>query len=103
MKTPIGFYQLQIFFTLTAGVMFVNVIPFLVIFSRNIRLITCEYVPICTAVQLTKSLMKTVKLYARGGFLTRLVLMDMEFGKVKDKVGLLEVNTTAARENVTEI
>ena len=29
--------------------------------------------------------------------------MDMEFGKVKDKVGLLEVNTTAAREHVADI
>ena len=29
--------------------------------------------------------------------------MDMEFEKVKDKVGLMGVNTTAARENVVEI
>ena len=47
--------------------------------------------------------MKIVKLYAGGGFLTRLVLMDIELSYVKDKICLLEVNTTAARENVAEI
>ena len=47
--------------------------------------------------------MKTVKSYARGGFVTQLFLMYMEFEKVKDKVGLTEVNTTAAREHVAKI
>ena len=47
--------------------------------------------------------MKTVKLYPKGGFVTRLVLMDMELEKVKYKVVLLEVNTIAAREHVAEI
>ena len=47
--------------------------------------------------------MKIVKLYARGGFVTCLVFMDMEFEKFKDIVGLLEVNITAAREHVAEI
>ena len=103
MKTSKDFYQLQKFVTLTAGVMFVNSTPFLVTFSQNIILITCKYVPTCTAGQLGKSLMRIVKLYARGGFLTHLVLMDMEFEKVKDKVGLLKVNTTEAGEHVAEI
>ena len=47
--------------------------------------------------------MKVVKLYARGGFVVRLVFIDMEFDKIKDLVGLVEVNTTAAREHVAEI
>ena len=29
--------------------------------------------------------------------------MDQEFDKVRDEVGLVEVNTTAAREHVSEI
>ena len=41
--------------------------------------------------------------YARGRFVTRLDLIDMEFKNIKDKVGLLEVNTTAAEQNVAEI
>ena len=44
--------------------------------------------------------MNIVKLYARGGFLICLVLMDTEFEKIKDKVVLVEVNNTAAREHV---
>ena len=83
--------------------MFVNGIPFLVTFSKNIRLITCKYVPTCTAGQLAKSLMKTVKLYARGGFITHLVLMDVEFEKVEEKVGLLEGYTTASQEYIAYI
>ena len=47
--------------------------------------------------------MKTVKLYDRSGCVTQLVLMDMEFEKVKDKVDLMEVNTKAAREHVADI
>ena len=40
MKIPKEFYRLHKFFTLTADVVFVNGIPFLVTFSRNIILIT---------------------------------------------------------------
>ena len=83
--------------------MFVNGIPFLVTFSQNIRLITCKYVPTSTTGQLAKYLMKTVKLYARGRFVTCLFFIDMEFEKVKDKVGMLEVNITAAQDHVIDI
>ena len=44
--------------------------------------------------------MKVVYGYARGGFVVNLILMDMEFEKVKDALPLVEVNTTAAREHV---
>ena len=44
-----------------------------------------------------------MKIYALHGFVVRLVLMDMEFEKIKDEVGLVEINTTAAREHVGEI
>ena len=83
--------------------MFVNGISFLVTFSQNIRLITYEYVPTCTAGKLDKFPTKIVKLYARGGFVNGLALMDVEFEKVKEKVFLLEVNTTAAQEHVADI
>ena len=82
--------------------MLVNGIPFLVTFSQNIILITGKYVPTCTSGKLAKSTMKIVKLYYRGGFVTCLFIMDMELGKVKDKVGLLEVNTKSAQEHVAE-
>ena len=81
MKIPREFYCLHKCVTLAEDFMFVNSIPFLVTFSKKITLITVDNVPNRTAVQLDKSLMKTVKLYSRGGFVIRLVLMDMEFQK----------------------
>ena len=89
--------------TLTADVIFVSSIPFLVTFSRRIKIITTKYVPSCTAQQLANSLTKIVNTYARGGFVIDLALVDMEFEKVRDKLAIIEVNTTAAREHVPEI
>ena len=97
------FYRLHTFVTLIADVTFMNGIPFLVNFSRNIIWITCKYVSTCTAGKLAKSLMKILKLYARGGFVTSLVLMYMEPEKVKEKFSLLEPNTTSAREYAADI
>ena len=73
MKIPKDFYRLHKFVTLASDVMFVNIILFLVNFSRNIRLITVEHIPTRTAVQLGKLLINVFKLYARGGFVIRLV------------------------------
>ena len=73
MKISGDFYRLHKFVTLEADVMFVNSIPFLVTLYRNTRLITVEHVPTRNAVQLAKYLMNTIKLYARVGFVIRLV------------------------------
>ena len=89
--------------TLTADVMFVNGVPFLVTLSRKIRLFTVEFLPSHTAAKLSEYIVKDSKLYARGGFMVQTILMDQEFDKVKDKMPSLEVNTTAAREHVCEI
>ena len=48
-EIPRDFYRLHHFVTLTADIMFVNGIPFLVTLSRKIRLVTVEHVPSCTA------------------------------------------------------
>ena len=82
---PRYFYGLHKYVTLTADVMFVNGVPFLLTLSRKIRLFTSEYLPSQTAAQLSSSLDKVVKLYARGGFSIRVILMDMEFDKVVEK------------------
>ena len=103
MKIPKDFYQLHKFVTLTAHSMFVNDIPYLVTFSQNTRLDTFIYIPTCTEGKLAKSVMKILKFYARCGFITRLVLMDIDFEKVKYKVSLLGFNTTASQEHVAEI
>ena len=69
--------------------MFVNGLPFLTTFSRDIRFGTAEHVPSRTAKQLANSLMKVVKLYAKGGFVVRNVLMDGEFEKFKPEISLI--------------
>ena len=42
-------------------------------------------------------------MYAHGGFVVKTCYMDKEFEKMKELVGLLEVNTAAAQEHVAEI
>ena len=83
--------------------MFVNGVAFLIIFSQNIKLLTVEHIPTRTVGQLAKSLMNICKLYAKGGFVVTVVLKDKEFDKIRNEVGLLEVNTTAARVHMARI
>ena len=79
LEIPRDFYQLNKFVTLTADVMFVRGIPFLVTFSRKIKMITVEYVPSRTAQKLANCLTNIVNTYVRRGFVVDLALMDMEF------------------------
>ena len=72
--------------------MFVKGVPFLTTLSRDIIFGTAEHIPSRTAKQLATSLMKVVKLYAKGGFIVRNVLMDGEFEKVKPEISLIELN-----------
>jgi hypothetical protein len=98
-----NFHCLHRFVMLTADVMFVNGIAFLTTLSQKLRLGTVEQLPLCTATQLSHSLMKIVRLYARTGFIVRVIMMDQEFDKVKDACKMVEINTTTAREHISEI
>ena len=80
---PRDLYRLHRMVTITADVMFVSGVPFLVTFSRKIKFRTAECVPKRTAKLLAKSLTKALMLYARGGFIVNLALMDKEFDAVK--------------------
>ena len=97
---PEEFYRRNKFVTIAADVMFVSGVAFFVTYLKKIKFLTVEYLPRRTAKQLANALRKVVFLYARGVFVVRLAMMDMEFEKVKDLVPLVEVNTTAAREHV---
>ena len=77
------FYRLNKFVTLTADVMFVCGFTFLVTYSRSIKYTTAEFIPNQTAGQLAKCLMKVVYGYACGGFIVNIMLMDMEFEKLR--------------------
>ena len=83
--------------------MFVSGVPFLVTLLRKIKFRTTQFLPKRTARKLASSLTKVLMLYARGGFIVNLALMDKEFDTIKEFVPFLEVNTVAAREHVGEI
>ena len=100
---PEDFYRLHKIVTITADVMFISSIPFLVTFSKKVKLGTAEFVPNRSTRMLDKSLWKVLMVYARGGFFVNLALMDKEFDKIKYIIPFLEVNITAARENVGKI
>ncbi len=91
------------FVILTADVMFVNGIAILITLSRKLRLATIEQLPTRMATQLSNSLTKIVRLYARTGFIICVIMMDQEFDKVEDTNEMVEINTTAAREHVSKI
>jgi hypothetical protein len=59
--------------------------------------------PTRTADQLGGGLKKVLNLYRRGGFIVRVILMDMEFESLTDELELVQVNTTAAQEHVGDI
>ena len=103
MELPKDFYKSHEFVTLAADVMFVSGIPFLVTKSRGIKFFTGEFVPTCRVAYLAKCLRKVLYLYAKGGFLVNVCLMDREFEAVKEHLPLVELNITAAREHVPEI
>merc|ERR1712155_172694 len=84
-RIPREFYVLHQIVSLTADVMFINGFPFLITFSRNIRLITIELLVNRRAVSLSSSLKKIFRLYSRGGFLVKTLLMDMEFECLADE------------------
>jgi hypothetical protein len=93
-------YQLVV---LTADVMFVNKVPFLVSSARGLNLITAEFLPTRTAKSLAGRIVDIIQMYARGGFRVGTVLMDNEFEKLKPLLPTLSINTTAANEHVPEI
>ena len=105
MGIPRAIYERYKDIVLTADVMFVNGIAFLVTLSRGIRLYTTEHLPNRKKDQLARSLSRITNLYARGGFCVRTIMMDMDFEKVIEQEGieLLDINTTATREHVCKI
>jgi hypothetical protein len=102
-RIPDDFHCLHRFVVITAEVMFVNGIAFLTTLSQKIRLSTVEQLPSCMATQLSNSLTNIVRLYARTGFIVRVIMMDQVFDKVKDACEMVEINTTAVRKHVGKI
>eukprot|EP00804_Cyclotella_cryptica_P006894 CCRYP_007059-RA/>CCRYP_007059-RA protein AED:0.47 eAED:-0.58 QI:0/-1/0/1/-1/1/1/0/231 len=82
---PRDFVQQHRFVTLTADIMFVNGVPFLVTRSRGIQLITVEFLPRRTAKIIGAKLTRVLHLYQRAGFTVQTALVDKEFDSVADQ------------------
>jgi len=103
-EIPKQFLSIHEHVTLVADVMFVNSIPFLVLASHSINLITIEHAPPPqTASSLGALLLCIVQVYAKAGFTVSTIIMNYEFEKVRDHVPSVNINTTAASEHVGEI
>ena len=83
--------------------MFVNSIAFLTTLSQKLQLDTVEQLLSRTAIQLSNSLTKIVKLYAQPSYIVQVIMMDQEFNKVEDACNTVEMNTTAARKHIGRI
>ena len=86
-EVPRGIYNQHSFITLAADVMFVNGVKFLVTLSRQIRLRTTEHISTRNASQLSSLLTKICRMYNRGGFTVKLILLDQEFDKLDGALG----------------
>ncbi len=102
-KIPWDFVEMHKYVTIVADMMFVNGLPFLVISSRGISLITIEFLPSRTAKCLASSMEQVVRIYIRAGFIVQTSMMDMKFEKLGNMLPGITLNTTAAQEHVGEI
>ena len=87
---PQDFYSLHKMVTITDYFMFFSRIPFLVTFSIKVKFRTAEFIPKRIAILLAKTLKRLLILYARGGFIVKLALMDKELDAVKDRLPFLK-------------
>jgi hypothetical protein len=90
---------------LSADVMFVNKMPFLVSISKNIKFTTGERLAGRKLNLLAKGLDHIVEYYARKGFAVRSICIDPELAEVREEMKnkQVEINTAAAKEHVPAI
>jgi hypothetical protein len=91
--------------TLTGDLKYVNEIPMLVTYSRNIRFATVEALPNRKIPTLVKGIRAVAQVYRRAGFKITTALMDGEFEAMRgDLAGIrIVLNETARDEHVGDI
>jgi hypothetical protein len=102
-KIPMDLSSFHKKVTLVEDVFFFNSVPFLILASRNINLITIEHAPKQTASKLGHLLQRIFHVYTKAGFHVQVILMDNEFEKVWDHVPFIDMNIPAVAEHVAEI
>ena len=95
--------QTNKYVTLTADIMYVNNLPFVITYGRYIGLIMAKFMPNRTATQLAHNLKRIISLYSRAGFIIQTIFMDMEFNKAVPEIPEVMVNTSAASKHVAEV
>ena len=86
-----------------ADVMFVNNLPFVITYGREIGLITAEFIPNQMARQLTCNLRRIISLYSKASFIIQTISMDMEINKVIPEISEVVINTSTASEHVAAV
>jgi hypothetical protein len=91
--------------TLTADLMFVNNIPFLITFSRNVRFGMVEKLGCKSSAMIISALKDVFRIYQGGGFNIEMAMMDREFEPLRGMFAVYKVglNTTSHDEHVGEI
>ena len=91
--------------TLSADIMHVNGIPFVVTRSRHIHFGRVDVLPSLQATDIGTSLRRVMHIYARGGFQVTVALMDGAFASLHDVCNQLQVtlNTTSRDEHVGDV
>jgi hypothetical protein len=102
-KLPQEILDLNKEITITADVMFVDGLGFMVTNSRGVKFTTSEYGPTRSKANITNSLKKFFGIYTQRGFTIQTVLMDREFECLCDNLRGITLNTTVASEHVPEI
>ena len=97
-QRPRDLIQTNKFVTLTADVMYVNSLPFVITYWRGIGLMLNQ-----AATQFACNLKRNISLYSSAGFIIQTILVDMEFDKFVPEIPDVVVNTSAASEHVAEV
>ena len=71
--------------------------------EMTLEFVTVDHIRSQKDNQISKSLNKAMNLYGRGGLIIHVILMNMEFKKVAEILGNVEVNISEAREHVGEV
>ena len=84
--------QTNKYLTITAIVMLVNNLAFVVTYGRERDLIM-EFTPTRMAIQLACNLKRIIYLYVRDGFVIQTILIDMEFDKIIPEIPEVAIYT----------
>ncbi len=100
---PCSIYECNQTVTLVADLMFVNGIPFLVTISRNITLLTVEYLTDMNDDTLRDGLISVVQYYHWRGMRVETAMVDGQFDSLQGTIGDVDLNIKAAAEHAPEI